>query len=71
MRTHLYLYKQHSPTSNLPGSSLRNRKTGKLVESIAKQHMISLENHNEIFGLITTNEYIYILTDNQLFIITI
>ena len=69
--THLYLYKQQSPTSNLPGSSLRNRKTGKLVESVAKQHMISLENHNEILGLLTTNERIYILTDDQLFIIAV
>jgi len=69
--THLYLYKQHSPASTLPGSSLRNRKTGKLIESIAKQHMISLENHDEILGLITTNDRTYILTDNQLFIITI
>jgi len=71
IRTHLYLYKQNSPTSNLPGSSLRNRKTGQLVESIAKQYMISLENHDEILGLITTNERIYILIDNQLFIIII
>ncbi|CAF1284914.1 unnamed protein product [Adineta ricciae] len=69
--THLYLYKQQSPASNLPGSSLRNRKTGKLIESVAKQHMISLENHNEILGLLTTNERTYILTDDQLFIITI
>jgi hypothetical protein len=71
LRTHLYLYKQYSPASNLPGSSLRNRKTGKLVESIAKQHMISLENHDEILGLITENDRTYILTNNQLFIITI
>lgn len=65
------MYKQNSPTSSLPGSSLRNRKTGKTVESIAKQHMISLENHNEILGLITTNERTYILTDNQLFIVSV
>jgi hypothetical protein len=71
LSTHLYLYKQHSPASNLPGSSLRNRKTGKLVESVAKQHMISLENRQEILGLITTNERIYILTENQLFIIAV
>ncbi|CAF0823618.1 unnamed protein product [Adineta steineri] len=69
--THLYLYKQQAPASNLAGSSLRNRKTGKLVESIAKQHMISLENHDEILGIITTNERAYILTDNQLFVISI
>ncbi|UJR36092.1 hypothetical protein I4U23_028827 [Adineta vaga] len=69
--SHLYLYKQYSPASNLPGSSLRNRKTGKLVESVAKQHMISLENRNEILGLLTTNERTYILTDDQLFIIAI
>ncbi|CAF2477502.1 unnamed protein product [Rotaria sp. Silwood2] len=69
--THLYIYKQNSPASNLPGSSLRNRKSGKVVESIAKQHMISLENHCEILGLITTNERTFILTDDQLFIITI
>lgn len=71
MQTHLYLYKQNSPTSTLPGSSLRNRKTGKLVESIAKQHMISLENHDEILGLLTVNERIYILTNHQFFIIVI
>jgi hypothetical protein len=71
INTHLYLYKQQSPASNIPGSSLRNRKSGKLVESIAKQHMISLENHDEILGLITTSEQIYILTENQFFIITI
>jgi len=33
--------------------------------------MISIENHDEILGLITTNDRIYILTNNQLFIITI
>ena len=71
MRTHLYLYKQQSPASNLPGSSLRNRKTGKLVESIAKQHMISFENHDELFGLFTTNERIYVLMEKQLSIIAI
>ncbi|CAF3218696.1 unnamed protein product [Rotaria socialis] len=70
-RTHLYIYKQNTPTSNLPGTSLRNRKTGKVVDSIAKQHMISLENHNEILGLITTNEQTFILTDDQLFIISV
>ena len=71
LRTHLYLYKQQSPASNLSGSSLRNRKTGKLVESIAKQHMISLENHDEILGLLTTTERTYILTNNQFFVITV
>lgn len=71
MQTHMYLYKQNSPTSTLPGTSLRNRKTGKLVESIAKQHMISLENHDEILGLLTLNERIYILTHQQFFIIVI
>ncbi|CAF3828200.1 unnamed protein product, partial [Rotaria magnacalcarata] len=70
-RIHLYIYKQNTPTSNLPGTSLRNRKTGKVVDSIAKQHMISLENHNEILGLITTNEQTFILTDDQLFIISV
>lgn len=71
MQTHLYLYRQNSPTSTLPGSSLRNRKTGKLVESIAKQHMISLENHEEILGLQIRTDRIYILTSHQFFIITV
>ncbi|CAF0762982.1 unnamed protein product, partial [Didymodactylos carnosus] len=49
MKTHLYLYKQNS-TDNLPGTSLRNRKTGQVISTIAKQYMISLENHDEILG---------------------
>lgn len=71
MRTHLYLYKQQSPTSNLPGSTLRNRKTGKAVETIGKQYLISLENHEEILGLSTTSERIYVLLGNQFYIIAI
>lgn len=71
LRTHLYLYKQESPASNLPGTTLRNRKTGQLVQSIAKQYMISLENHDEILGLITTSERIYVLIANQFFVIAI
>jgi hypothetical protein len=71
IRTHSYIYKQYSPTSNLPGTSLRNRKTGKLIETIGKQFMISYDNHDEILGLITTNERAYILIDNQLFVIAI
>lgn len=71
MQTHLYLYKQQTPTSNLPGSSLRNRKTGKLVDTIGKQYMISLENHDEIVGLCTTTERIYVLLTNQFFVISI
>ena len=71
MRTHLYLYKQQSPTSNLPGSSLRNRKSGKLVETIGKQFMISLENHEEILGIYTTPDRIYVLLANQFSVISI
>ena len=71
LSTHLYLYKQHSPASNVPGTTLRNRKTGQLVESIAKQYMISLESREEILGLATTSERIYVLIDQQFFVIAI
>ena len=68
LQTHLYLYKQSTPTVD---SSLRNRKSGQVVSNIAKQHMISLENHQDILGLITTHERIYILLSNQLSTIVI
>ena len=68
LQTHLYLYKQSTPTVD---SSLRNRKSGQIVSNIAKQHMISLENHQDILGLITTHERIYILLSNQLSTIVI
>jgi hypothetical protein len=71
MRTHLYLYKQQACASNLPGASLRNRKTGQTVEHIAKQHMISLENHQDIRGVWTNHEHIYILIANQFFVISL
>ncbi|ESO91066.1 hypothetical protein LOTGIDRAFT_122249 [Lottia gigantea] len=64
---HLYIYHRHSPIN----SPLRNRKTGKQVNTIAKQQVISLDTTDAILGLHAANDKIFILTETSLYVIKI
>ncbi len=55
---HVYVYKQDSETQ---GCVLKNRKTGKIVNHIGKQYLISLDNDNECYGLYCSNNYIILI----------
>ena len=55
---HVYVYKQDTEHT---GSQLKNRKTGKLVTQLAKQHLISLDSDQEIYGVYCANDFILLL----------
>ena len=52
---HMYVYRQPTPTE----TALRNRKTGRQVNSVAKQQLISLESVDTITGLFAANNCIF------------
>ena len=64
---HLYIYRQHIDLS----SSLRNRKLGLDVLSVAKQHLITLEGTDDIVGLCTSNSLICVLCRKSLHVIRV
>lgn len=55
---HVYIYRQPHEI----GTDLRNRKTGQIVNHISKQQVVALDPPVEIFGATTTNEFLFILT---------
>jgi len=64
---HVYVYYQMTRLV----CPLRNRKTGETVQSIAKQHLISLDTTENIRGLHATNSNIFVLSDKTLFAISV
>lgn len=56
---HVYLYRQ--PESLGKSLELRNRKTGKEVSTIAKQHVISLEQCDAVLGMVASPHCIFVL----------
>lgn len=64
---HLYIYRQPSPTAN----DLRNRKSGRVVGTIAKQQLISLDSTEDILGMIATDLRIFVLTASKLYIVRV
>ncbi|XP_064466981.1 nudC domain-containing protein 1-like [Ornithodoros turicata] len=66
---HLYLYRQ--PESLSKSLELRNRKTGKEVSTIAKQHVISLEQCDAILGMVTSPQCIFVLSSNTIYAVRV
>lgn len=64
---HVYIYRQPEGTMSL----VKNRKTGKSVTEISKQHLVSLDCQDDILGMQTTNERIYILTSQRLYAVRV
>ncbi|XP_035702684.1 nudC domain-containing protein 1 isoform X2 [Folsomia candida] len=55
---HVYIYRQPHEI----GSDLRNRKTGQIISHVSKQHVVSLEPPLEILGAHATDDFLFVLT---------
>lgn len=64
---HIYLYRQPSAVNG----ELRNRLSGKKVETVAKQQLINLDTSEQIFGVYSTNEALFVLTENFIHLLVI
>ena len=62
---HIYVYRQPSAIS----SPLRNRKTGREVGAVAKQHCVSLESVETITGLHVTKDRIFAMAGDLMHVI--
>ncbi|XP_067652327.1 nudC domain-containing protein 1-like [Haliotis asinina] len=62
---HLYIYRQHMPIA----SPLRNRKTGRQVNAVAKQQVVALDTTDDVLGLRATNDRIFVMTSSSLFVV--
>jgi len=65
---HIYVYRQNGHRVD---SALRNRKSGKAVTHVSKQHLITLESEAEIRGLCAFNDYLVVLMECELVFIQI
>lgn len=60
---HLYVYR------SVPADTqLKNRSTGKLINQIAKQYLISLDTDDEIYGLYCANNFIVVLSSTSCYV---
>jgi len=66
-KKHIYIYRQPASID----SELRNRKTGRQVAQVAKQQVISIDPPLEIMGAHATNNYIFVLTMENIHVIKI
>ncbi|CAN7975404.1 unnamed protein product [Ixodes persulcatus] len=62
---HVYLYRQPETLSS--SQEVRNRKTGKEVSSIAKQHVVSLDQCDAILGMVASRRCLFVLSSNALY----
>ena len=62
-----FVYRQPS----LLETVLFNRRQGRQIEKVAKQHLASLDSDKPILGFRATNERVYILTCSNIFILKI
>lgn len=62
-----FIYRQPS----LLETVLFNRKQGRQIEKVAKQHLASLDSDKPILGFRVTNDRVYILTCSNIFILKI
>lgn len=62
-RKHIFLYCQNK---SIGSNELRNRTTGKRINSLAQQQVFSLPSNDEILGIYASNSYLYILGENFL-----
>ena len=49
------------------GGELRNRKSGKIMNTVARQLLISLKNHEEVVGMIAAPGVVFVLTNTEFF----
>ena len=64
---HIYIYRQPGAID----SSLRNRKTGREVEAVAKQQIVSLDSMADILGLWATNTCLFLLAGQTLHVVKV
>lgn len=64
---HIYLYRQPSAITG----ELRNRTSGKKVETVSKQQLINLDTNEQILGVFATNSLLYVLTENIVHVLSI
>ncbi|XP_045549566.1 nudC domain-containing protein 1 isoform X1 [Salmo salar] len=63
----VFIYRQPSPVDTV----LFNRMQGRQVGQVAKQQVASLESNNIVLGFRATNERLFVLTSNNLFVLKI
>ena len=61
---HVYIYRQPAAISS--ECDLRNRKSGQKVTQIAKQQVVTLENHDEIVGAVATDKNLVVATKSSI-----
>ncbi|XP_060079821.1 nudC domain-containing protein 1-like [Ylistrum balloti] len=64
---HVYIYRQPAPIT----SPVRNRKTGRQVNSVAKQQVISLESVDNILGIQATDEKLFVITKSVVCVVNV
>ncbi|KAL4629789.1 nudC domain-containing protein 1 [Arapaima gigas] len=63
----VFIYRQPSPMDTV----LFNRKQGRQVGQVAKQQVASLDSNDTILGFRATNERLFVLTSNHLFVLKV
>nr|XP_045606302.1 nudC domain-containing protein 1-like isoform X1 [Procambarus clarkii] len=63
VKSHIYVFFQPEAF----GGELRNRKSGKRMNTVARQLVISLKTHSEILGLHASPGVLFVLTDETLY----
>lgn len=63
----VFIYRQPSPIDTV----LFNRKQGRQVGQVAKQQVASLDSNDPVLGFRATNERLFVLTSNNLFVLKI
>lgn len=65
---HVYVYRQ---PIGIQSGELRNRRTGQEVQTVANQHVINLTDCQYIIGIHATNDDIFVLSNEKVFLIKI
>ncbi|KAG7158887.1 NudC domain-containing protein 1-like, partial [Homarus americanus] len=63
VKSHIYVFFQPEAF----GGELRNRKSGKRMNTVARQLVISMKTHSEILGLHTSPNVLFVLTDQTIY----
>ena len=66
---HIYIYREPAPLD--AECQLRNRKSGKDVQRVAKQNVVTLEDNDEIVGAQTSNKSVFVATKTSVFAIRV
>lgn len=63
VKSHIYVFFQPEAF----GGELRNRKSGKRMNTVARQVVISMKTHDEILGFHTSHNILFVLTEKNIF----